>query len=287
MADSRVLVGAPATLSATFSDGGETTVDPGTVTVTVTRADGTAVVTAAATTGTGAAARTYTLAAQTRLDHLTAVWTGSSGTRVVTTHHDVVGGFYAELADIRTLDALNNTTRYPEAKLAVARTQAEDRFDWATGVAWVPRHEREILSGLGRAQLALRWQRPRSVIATTIDGTVISDLSTLRLYNWGVIERTAGLTFPVEASGGGGNVIVEYTHGYDTPPADLKQAFLTYVRYLVLESTSRIPDRASTLSTDFGTMQLVTAGFQRPTGLPEVDAVLNDRSHRIPGIAVA
>lgn len=286
MPDSRSRVGAPATLSVTFYDGGETAVDPGTVTVTVTRADGTAVATAAATAGTEAAARTYTLAAQTRLDHLTATWTGSLGGRTVTTRHDVVGGFYAELAEIRALDALNNTTRYTEAKLAAARTQAEDRFDWATGVAWVPRHERETLSGLGTTQLTLKWQRPRTLIAASIDGTAVSDLTALRLYPYGMVERTAGVTFPREASGGGRNVIVEYTHGYDSPPADLKQAFLTYVRYLLLDTTSRIPDRASTLSTDFGTMQLVTAGFQRPTGLPDVDAVLNDRSHRIPGMAV-
>jgi hypothetical protein len=77
MADSRILINAPATLSVTFYDGGETAVDPGTVTVTVVRADGTTVVSAAATSGTGTSARTYTLAAQTRLDHLTATWTGS------------------------------------------------------------------------------------------------------------------------------------------------------------------------------------------------------------------
>jgi hypothetical protein len=286
MGDSRILVGTPATLTATFYDGGETAVDPGTVTVTVTRADGTVVVTDAATTGSGAAARSYTLPAQTRLDHLTATWEGGLAGRVVTTHHDVVGGFYAELAEIRVLDALSNTTRYPTEKLAAARVQAEDRFDLATGVAWVPRHERETLSGNATPRLALRWARPRSVIAATIDGAAVTDLLTLRLYNWGVVERTAGNIFPVEAAGGGGNVVVEYTHGYDRPPADLKQAFLTYVRYLLLDTTSRIPDRASTMSTDFGTFQLVTAGFQRPTGLPEVDAVLLDHSHRVPGMAV-
>lgn len=284
MADSRILVATPATLTATFYDGGEAAVDPGTVTVTITRADGTVLVAAAATAGSGAAARTYTLAAQTRLDHLTAVWSGTGG-RQVTTRHEIVGGFYADLAEIRTLDALSNTTKYPAAKLEAARAQAEDRFEEVTGVAWVPRHDRQTVSGDATTQLLLRWPRPRSLIAITIDGTVQGDLTKFRLYSTGIVERTAGSTWPREAAGGGGNVIVEYTHGYDRPSEDLRQAFLTYVRYLLLDTTSRIPDRASVMSTDLGSFQLVTAGFKRPTGLPDVDAVLNDHDQRIPGMA--
>lgn len=281
--DSRVLIGAPATLSATFYDGGETAQDPGTVTVTITRADGTAVVTAAATAGTGAAARTYALAAQTRLDHLTAVWTGSAGGRQVTTRHEIVGAFYADLAEIRALDALNNATKYPTATLDRARWQAEDRFEDATGVAWVPRHDRQTAFGDRTTQLMLRWPKPRSLIAVTIDGTAAADLTLFSLYETGIIERAAGVTWP-RGYTSSGNVIVEYTHGYDRPPEDLRAAFLAYVRYLVLDTTSRIPDRAASYSTDFGTFQLVTAGFNRPTGLPEIDAVLNEHNHRVAGI---
>lgn len=283
MADSRILIATPATLTATFYDGGETAVDPGTVTVTITRADGTAVVTAAATGGSGAAARTYTLAAQTRLDHLTAVWTGSAGGRLLTTRHEIVGGFYADLADVRALDALANTTKYPEAVLARARWQAEAKFEDATGVAWVPRHDRQVSFGDNTTQVLLRWPRARSLIAVAVDGTVVSDLTTFSLYDTGIVERKSGVTWPrgVTASG---NVTIEYTHGYDRPPEDLRQAFMAYVRYLVLDTTSRIPDRASSYSTEFGSFQLVTAGFNRPTGLPEIDVVLNEHSHRVAGV---
>jgi hypothetical protein len=286
MADSRVLVSTPATLEAVFYDGGETPVDPGTVTVTITRADGTAVVTDAATTGSGTSARTYTLPAQTRLDHLTAVWTGTTGGRKVTTRHEVVGAYYADLAEIRGLDALANTSKYSTGRLEQARWQAESRFEAATGVAWVPRHDREIIAGNNTTIVLLRWPRPRSLIGVSIDGTAAADLTLFRLYSTGQVERTSGATWPTGTTTSG-NVIVEYTHGYDSPPADLKQAFLTYVRYLVLESTSRIPDRASAFSTEAGTFQLVTAGFNRPTGLPDVDAVLNEYSLKVPGIAVA
>lgn len=284
MGDSRILVGAPATLTAAFYDGGEDLVDPGVVIVAVTRSDGTAVATGAATTGTGAAVRTYTLAAQTRLDHLTAVWTGDAG-RVVTTRHEIVGGFYAELAEIRALDAVTSEAKYPTALLETARRQAEDRFEEATGVAWVRRHARDILSGNGATRLVLGHRPPRSLIAATIDGTVAGDLTRFRLYDEGLIERTGGTTWPKEAAGGGGNVVVEYVHGFDAPPADLKQAFLTYVRYLLLDTRSRIPDRATAMSTEFGTIQLASA-TSRATLIPEVDAILADYDRRIPGMAV-
>jgi hypothetical protein len=284
MADSRILVGSPATLTAAFYDGGEELVDPGAVTVTVTRSDGTAVVTGAATTGTGVAVRTYTLAAQTRLDHLTAVWTGAAG-RVVTTRHEIAGGFYAELAEIRVLDAVTNVTKYPAALLETARRQAEDRFEQATGAAWVRRHARDVLSGNGASRLVLSHRPPRSLIAATINGTAAADLTLFRLYDEGIIERAAGATWPAEVAGGGGNVVVEYVHGYDAPPADLKQAFLTYVRYLLLDTRSRIPDRATAMTTEFGTIQLASA-TSRATLIPEVDAVLADYDRRLPGMAV-
>lgn len=285
MADSRILVGAPATLTAVFYDGGEAPVDPGTVTVTITRADGTAVATSAATTGTGAAARTYQLPAQIRLDHLTAVWTASAGARQVTTRHEIVGGFYADLAEIRALDALTSTTKYPVELLDVARRQAEDRFEQATGVAWVRRHAREVLSGNGAARLVLSHRPPRSLIGATVDGVVSADLTLFRLYDEGLIERAAGATWPKESAGGGGNVVVEYVHGYDAPPADLKQAFLTYVRYLLLDTRSRIPDRATAMSTEFGTIQLASS-TSRATLIPEVDAILTAYDRRLPGMAV-
>lgn len=284
MSDSRILAGAPATLTAAFYDGGEALVDPGTVTVTVTRSDGTAVVTGAATTGTGAAVRTYLLPAQTRLDHLTATWTASSG-RTGTTRHEIVGGFYAELAEIRALDAVTSEAKYPTALLEVARRQAEDRFEQATGAAWVRRHARDTLSGNSAARMVLPRRPPRSLIGVTIAGVVSADLTLFRLYDEGVIERTAGATWPKDTFGGGGNVVVEYVHGYDAPPADLKQAFLTYVRYLLLDTRSRIPDRATAMSTEFGTFQLASS-TSRATLIPEVDAILADYDRRIPGMAV-
>ena len=285
MTAQRILVNTPATLTATFYSG-ETPTDPGgtTATVTIYRGDGTALVTAATATHGSAGVFTYTLAAQTQLNSLRAVWTGTDG-RQVTTYHEIVGGFYAELADIRALEGMSNTSKYPTAALEAARAQAADRFEWATRVAWVPRYARETLDGNNRSDLTLTWPQPRQILSVTTDGTVVSDLTAFRLYSFGVIERTNGVWFLADVYGGGQNVTVEYTHGYDRPPEDIRWAFLTYVRYLLYETQSRIPDRASAFTTPDGTFQLVTAGFQRPTGLPDVDAILNARSHRVPGVA--
>ena len=278
----KILVSTPATISATFYVG-ETPTDVGTVTVAVTKADGSVVVGVGAVASGGTGIYTATLPAQTNLNVLKAVWTSS--TRTVTTWHEIVGGFYCELADLRALDALNNTSKYPTAKLEATRAQAEDRFEDATGVSWVPRFRRDTLSGDNNLRLVLTRVRPRTLYSATIAGVAAADLTLFRFYDWGVIERTNALTWPRDTYGGGGNVTLEYVYGYDQPPEDLRQAFLTYTRYLLLDSNSRIPDRASVMSTDLGTFQLTTAGFNRPTGLPDVDTVLMNHSHRIPGVA--
>lgn len=278
----KILVATPATIRATFYVG-ETPTDVGAVTVAVTKADGTAVAGVGVVSTPSPGVYEAALPAQDGLNMLQATWTAA--TRTVTTYHEIVGGFYAELAEIRALDALANVTKYPTAKLEVARAQAEDRFQDATGVSWVPRFEREYLDGDNTARLRLTRPRPRDVLAVTINAAVVADLTGFRLYEWGAIERAAGAVFTREVAGGGRNVVVEYTHGYDQPPEDIRQAFLVYVRYLLLDSNSRIPDRASVMSTDMGTFQLTTAGYNRPVGLPDVDAVLMSHNHNIPGVA--
>ena len=101
LADQRSLRGAPAVLSWQPVDGIGAATDPGTVTVTVTRDDGTALVTDAATSGTGSAPRTYTLAAtHTQLvDLLTVSWQVSN-VEIAETRCEIVGGYLAPLTEI-------------------------------------------------------------------------------------------------------------------------------------------------------------------------------------------
>jgi hypothetical protein len=98
----RILQSAPFTASETFYEDG-VIVDPGTVTVGVTRADGTVLIAAGtATAGSGAAARTYalTIANTALLDTLTVTWTSATkGVRTSTI--EVVGGFLFTLSQAR------------------------------------------------------------------------------------------------------------------------------------------------------------------------------------------
>lgn len=93
-----------------------------------------------------------------------------------------------------------------------------------------------------------------------------------KLYSSGEIERlltSSGWPRGVE------NVVLEYVHGENLPPPDMKRAALKLARHMLLEDTSRTPDNAKSLQTDVGQFELGTAsGWQRPTGLPYVDAVI-------------
>ena len=71
---------------------------------------------------------------------------------------------------------------------------------------------------------------------------------------------------------------VTYQAGYSTtPPADIKYAALRATRWLLLEgkaSNAVSPRQTSITSEMGGTVNFATAGVDRPTGYPDVDAVI-------------
>lgn len=93
-----------------------------------------------------------------------------------------------------------------------------------------------------------------------------------KLYPGGEIERllsSGGWPRGVE------NVVIEYIYGEDAPPYDMKRAFLQLVRHMLLQDTSRIPDNARSMTTPDGVFELgLATGWQKPTGLPYVDSVI-------------
>ena len=104
-----------------------------------------------------------------------------------------------------------------------------------------------------------------------------------KLYPGGEVERalsSSGWPRGVE------NIVLEYTYGEDQPPGDLKDQFLVYVRSLLLSKDSRIPSQATSMQTDFGSFQLGQArGWDKPTGIASVDAVLERYGEKLPVIA--
>lgn len=310
----RFVVNQPAPLTVTlYTPGSETPADAdASVSVTVTHVNGTVLAGPTNATHGATGVYTYTLAPQAAPAQATAVWSylASTVSASIQTPVNIVTRYAATLAEIRALDGIgtgNGPTMYTTAALVLAREQAEAMFEQATGKAWSQSYSLDLLDGdpsLRRAmsntdyiwlpyptrRLTLTHRRPRSVISAQQDdgggGGLIAipdTLSSLVLYASGELERALGSN---SWSRGLNNVRIEYLHGEDYMPADLRRAFLVYVRYLVLYANSRIPDRATSMQTDFGMFQIGQAdGFNKPTGLPEVDAVLRRYGVREPIIA--
>jgi len=238
-ADQRILVGTAATLRWQPVDSDGTAAAPsGTVTVTVTRADGTAIVTGVSTAGASIAERTYSLSAanNTLLDRITATWL-DAGTAVATTTIDVVGGYWASVAAIRASDeTLANASRYSDAELIRARWETEVEFEDVLGYACVPRFHRDRYNGDGTANLAVHVAHVRTVRSarlytsstayTSLTSTERSAVVPVRSADVDVLYRSDANTWPA----GTANVLVELEHGLDRPYADLLRAFYVRVR---------------------------------------------------------
>lgn len=265
----RILQHTPTTLSNTWYEDGAV-VDPGTVTIGITRADGTTLVAAGtATTGTGAAARSYTLDTDDTalLDTLTATWTSpTKGT--LTTVVEVAGGFLFTISEARTVKPLDSTATYTAAQIAAARTMAEQALEDACGQAFVPRYSIETFHGTGADTLLLK-PRLRAVRTASVDGTALvgTDLTGLVAMPSGELWRQAYWTY------GRGNVTIGYEHGHDTPPLRVSRAAILLAKHFLVDGP--FDDRATSISTDDGTFSLVTPGLRGSAfGIPEVDAVV-------------
>jgi hypothetical protein len=244
--------------------------DPGTVTIGITRDDGTVLVPAGtATVGAGAAQRTFALttAHTSVLDLLTATWT-TSLLGVDTSMVEIVGDFLFSIAQARALDPLGDTARYTTQMITDARTLAETALEDACGVAFVPRYRRESFSGIGMTQTMLGMPRVTASRSLQLDGSDVTDLSTVVPIGSGTIYYPAGFTR------GFGNYTVAYEHGWQSPPPRVTNAALLLARRYLVDSP--VSDRATSLTTDDGTTQfLVTAGVRQAVfDIPEANAVV-------------
>jgi hypothetical protein len=263
----------PGTLSQQWYEDGAA-VDPGTVTVGITRADGTVLVAAGSSTaGTGTAARTFNLTTThtALLDRLRVTWTSTlKGTLV--SYVEVVGGFLFSIADARALKPLDSAVSYPTSQIVSTRLLAEQALEDACGVAFVPRYTYETVDGTGNWQLVTRWPKVTTIRSATVRsyGTVTTlAASDIALLTYGGAS-TGGYGWPC----GVGNVTVGYEHGYSAPPERVRRACLLLARNWLV--TGPIDDRASTFSSaDGGTFAMVTPGRGGSIfGIPEVDVVV-------------
>lgn len=291
VASQRILVGSSAVLRVTLADqDGELAAASGTVTVDVTRLDGTTLKSGAAaqaSTGQWAGTGRYELAtaltaAETGagLDMLTCQW--SDGDDIVaTTMAEIVGGFYfspSELAGANGVSRASDGTTAREMYLQL-RQAVEDQIEWSTGVAWVPRTAlRRFDPGTRELPLSPKVRTVRSV---TIDGVAQSVADYVVDGGW--LVHKSGRVFSGSNMGG---VAVRFDHGYDRPPERLRRAAIEAARHLLFgERSSNIDPRAISFSNEWGSTTFARTTLDRPFGLPEVDGVISAFSHRSPGMA--
>lgn len=292
MLDVQLLRATAATLSVSWYSGDDL-VDPATVTVTITRADGTAIVTDGATSGTGATPRTKALAAAdtAELDVLTATWTSATLGSIVQ-RVEILGDLPFTISELRAFeDRVITETDYPDAVIEGARARILDEFERTCGVALVPRYRRVVLNGRGSARLLLpdiRVTRVRAIEtreagSQTWTAFTSDELADVLLEPWGRLTIESLGAFPAGIQ----NVRVAYEHGHARIPREISRAALIATRYELL--ATNVSDRAISISSDQGTTQLWTPGYSGRGAavheLPVVDKVLRAFMERIPGIA--
>lgn len=181
---------------------------------------------------------------------------------------------YFTTDELRSLPDLSDSSRFSDERL-------EDAHDWIVGIierecetSFIPRVITEILDGRGRVGLTLAQRYALSVDAVSINGVVSPTPAATFLVRDGSLHYKSGARWSASALG---NVEVTYTAGYSiTPPPDLKQAALRAARnwLLTMDAWSGKDSRATSISNEYGNIELATAGEGAPTGIPDVDATI-------------
>lgn len=273
----RILKNTPGTISNQWYSADDAA-DPGTVTIGITRADGTVLVApGTATSGSGNAPRTFALTTThtATLDMLTATWS-SSLLGATVTYVEVVGGFLFTLAQARTDSDLSNQTSPTDALLREKRTIAEVELEHALGVALVPRYARERLSGSGRQLLQTSWAMPRTIRAVTAAEQALS-VAQVQPFRFG-FRRDEG--WPEGFS----NIVIGYEHGYDFPPGDVLRAALALTKRAL--STPQSSSAGIVVRAEAGQSAITYAsptaggGSRRVFGILDVDDYVAAWDHR-------
>lgn len=271
-ADQRSLTGVAAAFSWQPLDGDGIAATPaGAVTVDISRANGTSLVTGGATGGAGSNPRTYSLAASSCLltDVLTAVWKDAGVERARTTM-ELVGGYYASVAQIQASDPLlADTSKYPTADIIRARTEVEQAFESLTRCDFAPRYHIERLDGTGTNRIVLGWGPIRSVRSVThyIGSTPSTTFTAAQLLALPACDGRVLTSTDLSSVFlfGSANVVIEYESGYSALPFDLRDQFFIEVRKQLNDNKSAI-QLATTFDYDGG---------------PQIDPVLAAQQRRL------
>lgn len=174
---------------------------------------------------------------------------------------------YFTLAELK---ALPDMGAFPDERIEAAAAGVVAIIEREVGTSFVARTViNEAHDGGGVVMLNNPYVL--SVTSATVNGASLAGLQA----SAGVLRASTGST---TFSSGYGNVLVTYQAGYSaTPPADIKEAALKATRWKLLESraSNDVSARQTSMTTDMGgTVNYAVAGPDRPTGYPDVDAVI-------------
>lgn len=290
----RILELTAANLDVTFYADETATSADGAVTVNIVKGDGSTLISSGSTTNPSTGTYRYVLTAanNTELQDLTLTWSGVFGGQAqsLVTNVEVVGGFFFSLAEGRAADSsLASTSSYTTAQLRDYRNEVEDEFERICNVSFVPRYHRTRLSGSGCPVVYIPRDRPHTKLRAIRSVRIYSDATNYTTFSTdelalctftdgGRIERLDGGIF----TAGRQNIVIEYEHGFDQPPLDIKRAAMMRLRYRANLSRGGVPDRATSYQVDGGgVFRLDQAGAWK-TGIPEIDGPLARWSYRLP-----
>jgi hypothetical protein len=235
----------------------------------------------------------YAVAADAPPGDWTAHWTGTVNGTPFTEDETfevtagVEEGHYFTVAEAREFRGgkLSSEAKFPDADIEAARSEVEQYIEQITDRAFVVRTKTVQLDGSGGYEVVLPDLRVNAVTAVTTTDTSgtetvyeAADLADLWVTEYGFIRRKTRGVFPA----GHGNVEVTYTYG-ETTPLPIKRAALILLYNRLLPSD--ISDRAQSFTNESGTLNYSSPNGQRPTGIPEVDAILAKYSDNRVGIA--
>lgn len=275
----------------TDDEGGTLVAATGTPTLVVTDGDGATVAGVSAASSDGTGIYKATIPAQTALDRLKVVWTATvaGNVRTVTEYVDVVSERLVPLWRLREDAELAGVT--PEVITRLEDTVAE----WfrsalkfppvveSTRRSWLLEYPVQRLRIPGavfpRSIISLAYGRGSGM--TTWSPT---DLAQIGVIQDGVEYLDAGTFAPVDFLRGldrgtfvAGYYTVHATHGgvdFETagPTEDLRRAAAVLARYVA--RTNNLPERARRIETAQSIIDLSMPSAEKPTGLPDVDAVI-------------
>lgn len=260
----RILIGASSAEARviTLDQDGEPADLSGTVTVSITRADGTSVQTGTATAGAAAGSYTFALsdAAVGTLDVLTVTWS-TGGIVRATSHVRVVGGFLFNLAD---LSQQPGTAKLDRAMMLELRDAVTDVFERFTKHSFVPAYDVEVRPGSGSVVLHRSPVRSVRRIVDSV-GNVVS-ITGIEVLEEAAIVRC----IPAD-----GLLAVGFEHGDSAPSAEARRLAVVTAADMATRDWSVISSRTRSQTNDLGvTQQFSYAGKDHPTGIDEVDAFL-------------